>query len=193
MDVVRRNVEAIRGTVDVRTRAGMGTTFTIRVPLTVAIIQGFLVQVGDETHVVPLEAVLECVDLPATEGGEGSTGVFSLRGEAIPYLRLRRALGIPASEACRRESLVIVAHEGRRAALAVDALLGESQVVVKPFGRLLQGLPGVAGSTILGSGRVALILDVPALIQKAKAAEVGSRDERVVEASPFMKDRRSRC
>lgn len=185
MDVVRRNVEAIRGTVDVRTQAGVGTTFTIRVPLTVAIIQGFLVQVGDETHVVPLEAVLECVDLPAIEGAARSTGVFSLRGEAIPYVRLRHALHVPASEARRRESLVIVAHEGGRAALAVDALLGASQLVVKPFGRLLQGLPGVAGSTILGSGRVALILDVPALIQKAKAAEAGP--------SPFTKDRRSRC
>jgi two-component system, chemotaxis family, sensor kinase CheA len=178
MDVVRRNVEAIRGTVGVRTEPGAGTTFVIRVPLTVAIIQGFLVGVGDETHVVPLETVLECVDLQdAAEERRAATGVFDLRGEAVPYLRLREALGLPRSGSHTRESLVVVAHEGRRAALAVDALLGESQLVVKPFGRLLQGLPGVAGSTILGSGRVALILDVASLIRRAIAhASTGPRD-----------------
>ncbi len=174
MDVVRRNVEAIRGTVDVRTEPGAGTTFTIRVPLTVAIIQGFLVGVGDETHVVPLENVLECVDLDGAAGGRrGATGVINLRGEAVPYVRLREALGLSAAAAPARESLVVVAHEGRRAALAVDALLGESQLVVKPFGRLLQGLPGVAGSTILGSGRVALILDVASLIRRVVARAPG--------------------
>ena len=172
MDVVRRNVEAIRGTVDVETAPGTGTTFTIRVPLTVAIIQGFLVGVSDETHVIPLEAVLECVDLAReTDETGGATGVFNLRGEAVPYLRLRDALGLPAPAVQGRESLVVISHKGRRAALAVDALLGESQVVVKPFCHLLQGLPGVAGSTILGSGRVALILDVPALMKSAKEAD----------------------
>jgi two-component system chemotaxis sensor kinase CheA len=197
MDVVRRNVEALRGTVDVRTEGGMGTTFTIRVPLTVAIIQGFLVGVGDETHVIPLEAVIECVDL--TRGDDepgGATGVVNLRGTAVPYLRLRDALGLPTPAAHGRESLVVITHKERRAALAVDALLGESQVVVKPFCNLLQRVPGVAGSTILGSGRVALILDVPALITRAGKSDVPNQ-ERVQEdsngssKSPLMKERRS--
>jgi two-component system chemotaxis sensor kinase CheA len=167
MDVVRRNVEALRGTIDVRSTAGQGTVFSIRVPLTVAIIQGFLVESGEETYVIPLEAVAECIDLP--EGGEteAETAVIDLRGEPVPYLRLRQTFG-HAGRPSSRESLVVVTHAGRRAALAVDTLVGESQVVIKPFSRLLRGLPGLAGSTILGSGRVALILDVPALLNAAR-------------------------
>jgi two-component system chemotaxis sensor kinase CheA len=167
MDVVRRNVEALRGSVDVRSVPGEGTVFSIRVPLTVAIIQGFLVQAAEETYVIPLEAVAECVDLPADGQAESRSAVINLRGEPVPYLRLRQTFGL-AGASSRRESLVVVAHAGRRAALAVDALLGESQVVIKPFSRLLRDLPGLAGSTILGSGRVALILDIPALLESAQ-------------------------
>jgi two-component system chemotaxis sensor kinase CheA len=168
MDVVRRNVEALRGSVDVRSTPGAGTVFSIRVPLTVAIIPGFLVEAGDETYVIPLEAVAECVDLPAVSGETGArSAVINLRGEAVPYLRLRQTFGLGAAPSTR-ESLVVVTHAGRRAAIAVDALLGESQVVIKPFSRLLRDLPGLAGSTILGSGRVALILDVPALLNSAR-------------------------
>jgi len=167
MDVVRRNVEALRGSIDVKSVEGEGATFSIRVPLTVAIIQGFLVESGDETYVIPLEAVAECVDLP--EGGdvEAQTAVINLRGEPVPYLRLRQTFGL-SGRPITRESLVVVTHAGRRAALAVDTLVGESQVVIKPFSRLLKDMPGLAGSTILGSGRVALILDVPALLNSAQ-------------------------
>jgi two-component system chemotaxis sensor kinase CheA len=167
MDVVRRNVEALRGSVDVRSTPGEGTVFSIRVPLTVAIIPGFLVEAGDETYVIPLEAVAECVDLPAGGDTGQRSSVINLRGEPVPYLRLRQVFGLPATNASR-ESLVVVTHAGRRAAIAVDALLGESQVVIKPFNRLLRNLPGLAGSTLLGNGRVALILDVPALLNLAR-------------------------
>jgi two-component system chemotaxis sensor kinase CheA len=167
MDVVRRNVEALRGSVDVRSTPGAGTVFSIRVPLTVAIIPGFLVEAGDETYVIPLEAVAECVDLPADGDTSAHSSVINLRGEPVPYIRLRQTFGLPAADASR-ESLVVVTHNGRRAAIAVDALLGESQVVIKPFSRLLRDLHGLAGSTILGSGRVALILDVPALLDSAQ-------------------------
>ena len=167
MDVVRRNVEALRGSIDVKSVPFEGTVFSIRVPLTVAIIQGFLVESGEETYVIPLEAVAECVDLP--EGGEteAPTSIIDLRGEPVPYLRLRQTFGLTGRPVAR-ESLVVVTHAGRRAALAVDTLVGESQVVIKPFNRLLRNLPGLAGSTILGSGRVALILDVPALLNAAR-------------------------
>ncbi len=169
MDVVRRNVEALRGTVDVRTEAGAGTTFTIRVPLTVAIIQGFLVGVGDETHVIPLEAVLECVDLARdADGPGGAAGVFNLRGEGVPYLRLRDALGLPAPATQARESLVVISHRGRRAGprrrRASWREPGRRQALLPPLARSCRASPG---STILGSGRVALILDVPALIKTA--------------------------
>jgi two-component system chemotaxis sensor kinase CheA len=169
MDVVRRNVEALRGSVDLRSVAEKGATFSIRVPLTVAIIQGFVFEVADETYVIPLEAVAECVDLPRDISVDPQLGVVNLRGEAVPYLRLRRTFSLPG-QAPARESLVVVRHGSRRAALAVDSLVGESQVVIKPFSRALRDLPGLAGSTILGSGRVALILDVPALLEGAAKA-----------------------
>ena len=167
MDVVRHNVEALRGSVDVRSTPGAGATFRIRVPLTVAIIQGFLVEAAGETYVIPLEAVSECLDLGTESGCDERHGVVNLRGEAVPFTRLRQAFGA-APAAGKRECLVVVAHGGRRFGLAVDALLGETQVVIKPFGRPLEHVPGIAGATILGSGRVSLILDVPALMESAR-------------------------
>ncbi len=167
MDVVRRNVEALRGSIEVRTVPGQGTVFSIHVPLTVAIIQGFLIEAADEIYVIPLTAIAECVDLPAGGDAEARSSIINLRGEPVPYLRLRQIFGLEGAPVAR-ESLVVVTHAGRRAALAVDRLVGESQVVIKPFDRLLRGLPGIAGSTILGTGRVALILDVPALLNSAR-------------------------
>jgi two-component system chemotaxis sensor kinase CheA len=171
MDVVRRNVAALRGSVEVWSREGLGTTFTIRLPLTLAVIQGFLVSSGGERYVVPLDAVQECLDLPGG-GEERATGVLDLRGEPVPYLRLRHALG--AGGRAERESVVVVTGEGGDlAGLAVDAVLGERQVVIKPLDRSLHGVAGLAGCTILGDGQVALILDVPALL--AGAARTSAR------------------
>jgi two-component system chemotaxis sensor kinase CheA len=166
MDVVRRNVEALRGSVSVESEPGRGTRITIRLPLTLAIIQGFQVAVGEDTYILPLDAVVECLDLPAEERAGEADGVLNLRGRPLPYLRLGRRLGLGA-EAAARESVVVVRDGPVMAGLAVDALLGESQTVVKPLGRLFRGVPGVSGSAVLGSGRVALILDVPALLREA--------------------------
>jgi two-component system chemotaxis sensor kinase CheA len=167
MDVVRRNVEALRGSVAIDSRQGEGTTITIRLPLTLAIIEGFGVGVGDETYVIPLEAVLECLELPAEEKHRGNGGgVIYLRGQALPYLRLRDQFALPGPPP-PRENIVVVHHGGGQAGIAVDVLYGASQTVIKPLGELFEGLPGIAGSTILGSGRVALILDVPSLLREA--------------------------
>jgi len=167
MDIVRRNVEALRGSVAIDSRQGEGTTITIRLPLTLAIIEGFGVGVGDETYVIPLEAVLECLELPAEEKHRGNgRGVIYLRGQALPYLRLRDQFALPGPPP-PRESIVVVHHGGGQAGIAVDVLYGASQTVIKPLGELFEGLPGIAGSTILGSGRVALILDVPSLLREA--------------------------
>ncbi len=167
LDVVRRNVEALRGSVAIQSRPGEGTTISIRLPLTLAIIEGFAVGVGDETYVLPLEAVLECLELPAEEQHRGNgCGVIPLRGRALPYLRLRTLFslgGLP----CARENIVVVQHGDGQAGIAVDVLYGGCQAVIKPLGRLFEGLPGLAGSTILGNGRVALILDVPGLVRQA--------------------------
>ncbi|WNG14764.1 chemotaxis protein CheA [Cystobacter fuscus] len=169
MDVVKRNVESLRGTVSVDSAPGEGTTFSLRLPLTLSIIEGFNVAVGGETYVIPLQNVLECVELPAAESRPGRTGVFSLRGSALPYLRLREHFGLGGSTPAR-ENLVVIGHERGLAGLAVDTLLGQGQTVIKPLGRFCQGLPGLSGSTLLGDGRVALILDVPALLHQALQA-----------------------
>ncbi len=165
LDVVRRNIEVLRGAVAIESREGQGATITIRLPLTLAIIEGFAVGVGGETYVMPLDAVDECVELPEAERGRpDSRGVLNLRGEALPYLRLRDVFHLGGA-APGRESVVVVRQGSGKAGLAVDVLHGESQAVIKPLGVLLRGLRGVSGSTILGDGRVALILDVPSLLR----------------------------
>jgi len=166
LDVVRRNVNALSGGILVESRKGQGTTFTIRLPLTLAIIDGFAVKVGLETYVIPLSSVKECLELPAEKHSSEEGGVINLRGEALPFVRLRD-LFESGGIAPTREKIIVVEFHGGRAGLAADELLGEQQAVIKPLGRLFQGIPGVSGSTILGNGRVALILDVPALCAEA--------------------------
>jgi two-component system chemotaxis sensor kinase CheA len=167
MEVVRRNVDLLRGTIAVESERERGTTVSIRVPLTLAIIDGFQVGAGDQTYVVPLDAIVECMELPAEAPHRDSAdGVLNVRGQAVPLLRLGALFGGTSARA-HRENVVVVKHDDRLAGLAVDALLGQSQTVVKPLSKMFRGLPGIAGSTILGSGRVALILDVPALLREA--------------------------
>jgi two-component system chemotaxis sensor kinase CheA len=176
LDVVRRNVNALSGAILLESRKGQGTTFTIRLPLTLAIIDGFAVKVGTETYVIPLSSVQECLELPAEKHSSDEGGVINLRGEALPYVRLRDLFACGGA-APAREKIIVVEYHGGRAGLAADELLGEQQAVIKPLGRLFQGIRGVSGSTILGNGRVALILDVPALCAEAihRSAELVSQ------------------
>jgi two-component system chemotaxis sensor kinase CheA len=160
MDVVRRNVTALRGSIEVATTRGAETTIRIRLPLTLAIIDGFLVGVGTSSFIVPLDRVTECVELPP---GPLGRDCMNLRGEVLPFIRLRQLFGIPG-EPARRQNLVIVEQSGQRTGLVVDALLGELQTVIKPLGVLFSQLTCISGSTILGSGEVALILDVAPLV-----------------------------
>jgi len=167
MDVVRRNVEALHGSVAVDSVEGQGTTITIRLPLTLAIIDGFAVGVAGETYVLPLSSVVECLELPEADNERGvNRGILNLRGKPLPYVRLRELFELESSIP-NRQNVVVVQHDSSWAGIAVDALYGESQAVIKPLGKMFTGLPGIAGSTILGSGRVALILDVPTLLREA--------------------------
>jgi two-component system chemotaxis sensor kinase CheA len=166
MDVVRRVVEGLRGHVSLRSQEGHGTTVILRVPLTLATIQGFAVGVGEETYVLPLEWVHECLELPSERGGQEGGGVLNLNGRALPYLRLREVLGV-RGEHPGRESIVVLGHGANRAGLVVDVLYGEGPCVLKPMGPLFRHVPGVSGSTILGTGRVGLVLDVPTLLRSA--------------------------
>ena len=163
MDVVRRHVQALRGTIEIASVAGRGTRFIIRLPLTVAIISGFTVGIGAERYVLPLDTVLEVVDFASRPGDQG---MLELRGQPLPWLRLGAVLGLAQGEG-QRASAVVVHHGEQRVALVVDVLDGDCQAVIKPLSAGLSRLPGVGGSTILGDGRVAFILNVPELVAMA--------------------------
>ena len=167
MDVVKRNIEALRGQMMLASEAGRGTTTQIRLPLTLAIIDGFLCEVGDVHYVVPLEMVVECIETPKEhhQAIDQVTGYFDLRGETLPYLDLARFFGVKPQVNSRRSLLLVRAGIGT-IGLIVDKLAGEHQTVIKPLGAMFSQVRGLAGSTILGSGDVALILDVPALVSQ---------------------------
>ena len=181
MDVVKRNVEALRGMVSVDSTEGEGTTIAIRLPLTLAIIDGFAVGVGSAAYVVPLEMVVECMELSAEErAGVRESGYINLRGEVLPLLRLRDVFEAKR-EPGKRENIVVVQYAGQQAGFVVDALMGEFQTVIKPLGKLFERLSGISGSTILGTGEVALILDVQALVQRAIGSEGRNAARKTVE------------
>ena len=162
MDVVKRNIVALRGSVGIASTPGEGTTVTVRLPLTLAIINGFQIGVGKAVFVVPLDMVDECVEF-STETGHDYT---DLRGQVLPFIRLRELFDIDGPESAR-PNIVVVKHAGQKFGLVVDTLLGEAQTVIKPLSKMFGQVRGISGSSILGSGDVALILDVPALMQSA--------------------------
>ncbi|WP_421832175.1 chemotaxis protein CheA [Limnobacter sp.] len=166
MDVVKRNIEALRGTVNVRSKEGVGTTFEIRLPLTLAIIDGFQIAVGNSVYVIPLAYVRECVELTGQGGGSDAVDLsYDLRGEYLPCIRLRKVFG-ETSDKPKRENIIVVSHGGLKVGIVADRLLGESQTVIKPLGGLFEGNPAVSGGTIMGNGEVALIVDIPKLISE---------------------------
>ena len=168
MDVVKRNITALRGTVNLDSEEGRGATVRIRLPLTLAIIDGFLVGVGSAVYVVPLDMVVECIERAAWENAGGDGRYLNLRGEVLPYLRLREHFEVEG-EPTRRENVVVVRYGEHKAGLVVDRLLGEFQTVIKPLGKVFNRISGIGGFTIMGSGEVALILDVPGLMGQVVA------------------------
>ena len=166
MDVVKRNITLLRGTVDLDSRPGEGTVVRIRLPLTLAIINGFLVGIDHCTYVIPLDMVQECIELDERQRQSSrEQGYLDLRGEVLPLVDLRDHFSHEGPPA-RRQNVVVVRYAEHKAGLVVDDLLGEFQTVIKPLGKLFGALRGISGSTILGSGAVALILDVPALLSQ---------------------------
>ena len=175
MDVVKSNIEALRGTVAVASQLGQGTTVTIHLPLTLAIIDGFMVEAQKERYIIPLNMVEECVEMDSNEWQiDEVQNYVNLRGEVLPYLRLGNFFHKhhhsvhQKSVPVQRESLVIVRVGDMKAGFVVDELHGENQTVIKPLGKLFENLKGIGGATVLGSGDVALILDVHGLIQYAQ-------------------------
>jgi two-component system, chemotaxis family, sensor kinase CheA len=168
MDVVRSNIEALRGSIKLHSRQGQGLTVDIRLPLTLAIIDGFLVGVGESKFVLPLESVVEVIDCEGQTTPVDASGrhCVELRGAVLPVVRLRSLYSIDSGNP-RRVSVVVVQSSAGRYGIQVETLLGQNQTVIKPLGSLFKTLRGISGSAILGSGEVALILDVTSLGQMA--------------------------
>jgi two-component system chemotaxis sensor kinase CheA len=160
LDVVKRNITALRGTVSINSEDGVGTIVTVRLPLTLAIIDGFLVGVDKSVYAIPLDMIEECVAYSAEPGHDYT----NLRGEVLPFIRIRELFSVPGKPA-KGENIVVLKHAGQKAGLVVDTLLGEFQTVIKPLGQMFAQSKCISGSTILGSGDVALILDVPQLVR----------------------------
>ena len=169
MDVVKKNIEALRGSVFVDSEEGQGTTVTIRLPLTLAIIDGFMIAAGHDRYIIPLSMVEECIEMEAGECEVDEVQHYiNLRGQVLPYLRLAdyfRQERINRER--KRESIVVVRFGQDKAGFVVDELHGEHQTVIKPLGKVFEKLNGITGATVLGDGNVALILDVQGLIQAA--------------------------
>lgn len=166
MDVVKRAIDSLRGTIDIDSSPGKGTTITIRLPLTLAIIDGLQVQVEDGFYVIPLSLVEECVELARSEVEEDTNQrILHLRGEIVPYIHLRDWFGIEG-ENPPIEQIVITGVEGSRVGIVVDTVIGEHQTVIKSLSRVYKDVEGLSGATIKGDGSIALILDVPSLVRR---------------------------
>lgn len=184
MDVVKKNIQALRGTVDLENNEGQGATVRIRLPLTLAIIDGFLIGVGSASYVVPLEMVFECIELPRnSQSTAKERNYLNLRGEVLPFVRLRELFEVDDEPVARRQNIVVVKYAGKRVGLVVDQLMGEFQTVIKPLGRVFSHLKSISGFTILGGGEVALILDVPGIVRQVVEAEVRYDDAAYAETN----------
>jgi two-component system, chemotaxis family, sensor kinase CheA len=187
MDVVRRNIEALRGSVLLTSEAGQGSTIEIRLPLTLAIIDGFLIGVGDSRFIFPLDAVVEVIEnRPADDDMDASgRGVVELRGQVLPVVSLRALYALDSPEP-ERVSVVVIQSGGQRFGVLVDQLLGQHQTVIKPLGRMFRSLRGMSGSSILGNGDVALIFDVSSLSQLAIHPPSRSRPRSTARFNPSL-------
>ena len=170
MDVVRRSIQALGGRIAISSRPGLGSTFTLSLPLTLAVLDGMVVTVSGQTLIVPLTAIVETLQPRADrihEVGDGAR-VLNIRGTYVPLLSVGAVLGwTPGGLEAGSVVLLVEADSGTRAALLVDAIQGQQQVVIKSLEANYRQVPGVAAATILGDGRVALILDVDGMISDA--------------------------
>lgn len=167
MDVVKRAIEALRGSISLESKSGVGTTVSMRIPLTLAIIESLLVEIGGGSFVLPLSAVEECVELTSADTKEShGRHLANVRGELVPYLPLRQLFDIegPVPEV---QQIVITSINGQRLGFVVDGVVGEHQTVIKALGPMYRGVQSVSGATILGDGSVALILDIVHLMQQS--------------------------
>jgi two-component system, chemotaxis family, sensor kinase CheA len=171
MDVVRTNIQKLKGIIEVDSKLGQGTTFTIKLPLTLAIIQGLLVRVQAEIYALPLSAVVEVVNTDLNQiYSVNQNEVIRIRNQVFPLIRMDKVLRTPNKEdTLENRYVVVVGLADKRLGLVVDELLGQKEIVIKSLGEYLGHIKGMSGSTILGDGRVIMILDIEELIQEAHA------------------------
>ena len=173
MDVVHRNVEALRGRIDIASVEGKGSLFTLRLPLTLAVIDGLVVKVGVERYIIPITSVEQSLRPSADQLSmvQGRGEMCMIRNDVLPLFRLHRLFDTSPNTHDPTEAIVVIVQDGdRRCCLLVDELLGQQKVVIKPLGESLPMIPGVSGGAILGDGNVSLILDIPGLISLTKNA-----------------------
>jgi two-component system, chemotaxis family, sensor kinase CheA len=168
MDVVKRTIEAMRGSIDLSTRPGQGTTVTLRLPLTLAIIEGLLIRVGEGRYIIPLSAVEECVELTAGDERSRGRNFLNVRGGLVPFLRLRDMFNVPGSPDKHQKTIIISTGE-TRVGLVADQIIGNHQTVIKSLSKLHSEVTTFSGATILGDGTAALILDVAQLVNLAQS------------------------
>lgn len=169
MDVVKRAIDELRGGIDISSRPGEGSTFTLKLPLTLAIIDGLLVKIGGDFFIFPLAAVEECIELRQKDAEKADgRNLVDVRGEILPYIRLREQFSVDGRRP-EIEQIVLTETDGQRVGFVVDEVVGEHQTVIKTLGRLYRDVEGISGATILGNGSVALILDLPELVQREES------------------------
>jgi two-component system chemotaxis sensor kinase CheA len=172
MDVVKRNIDSLQGSIELASQKGVGTTITMKLPLTLAIIDGLLVEIGEESFVMPLSAIEECVELKRGDAEKHhGQNLITIRGELVPYILLRDLFKIHG-EPPVIEQIVTTQTDGRRVGFVVDQIVGQHQTVIKPLGRMYRGVEEVSGATVLGDGRVVLILDLQKLVKKAEQSAI---------------------
>jgi len=173
MDVVKKNIESLRGQVEIQSREGQGSTFRMSLPLTLAIIDGMVVRVGSETYVIPTVSIIRSIRPSAEEvtGILGQERTFSLQGRLIPLFELAELYQVDGVATDLEQQLVVVVEDDKRqAGLVIDELVGRQQVVIKNLGESMGAVPGISGGAIMPNGRVGLILDVGGIVRMATAA-----------------------
>ncbi len=164
LDVVRRSIVELNGAFSVRSTLGVGTTFTIRLPLSLAIMDGLLVLIGGDPYVFPLALVEECIEPPRSSHGGKETRLLPVRGELVPYLRLRDFFRVSGNDQVDDSQIVITQLNEGRFGFMVDKVVGQHQTVLKDPGPIARNVDGISGATILGDGKVGLIIDAPAIV-----------------------------